>query len=851
MMSPIHLKLIILMVCVALKVVGGEHEIKCLEREREALLRFKASLHDPSGMLSSWTTVHCCQWKGIRCNNLTGNIVSLDLHGEYDYDETQSGPYISGEIHESLVELQQLKYLNISHNYFSNIPEFLASLSNLRYLDLSWDYFDGKIPSQFGSLSHLKYLNLAGNDLEGSIPPQLGNLSKLQYLDLSYNYFEGNIPSQLGNLPKLEHLDLSSNYFEGNIPSELGNLSNLQQLYLEGSYNGVLEINEGGKWLSNLISLTHLYLISIHGLTSSHSWLQKLPKLRELGLIDCSLSDHFILSSRPSKFNVSTSLLAFDLSQNTFTSPMIFKWVTNITSNLVELDLAGNNLKDSVSNHFGMAMNSLQHLDLSFNNFKGDVLKSFMNICTLQSLNMTENNLSEDLPSILHHLSSGCIGYSLQDLDLTHNRITGSLSNLSTFPALKSLYLSRNQLNGKIAKGNKLPTQLEILSISENFLEGGIPKSFGNACALHSFDMDGNNLSDELSLIIHHLSGCTKYSLQELSLEANQINGTLPDLSTFSALKSLDLSFNRLNGKITEGTKLPTQLESLSIRSNFLEGGIPKSFGNACTLSILDMSNNSLSDELSTIIHHLSGCAKYSLQGLNLEANQINGTLPDLSTFPALKSLYLSRNQLNGKIAEGNKLPTQLEILSISENFLEGGIPKSFGNACALHSFDMDGNNLSDELSLIIHHLSGCTKYSLQELSLEANQINGTLPDLSTFSALKSLDLSFNRLNGKITEGTKLPTQLESLSIRSNFLEGGIPKSFGNACALSILDMSNNSLSDELSTIIHHLSGCAKYSLQGLNLEANQINGTLPDLSTFSALKSLDLSFNRLNGKIT
>ncbi|KAK7364595.1 hypothetical protein VNO80_13332 [Phaseolus coccineus] len=595
------------MLCLAFQVVPGEQEMRCLQREREALLQFKASLLDHHGMLSSWTTAtDCCQWKGILCSNLTGNIVSLDLHSEYDY-ETHSISYISGEIHKSLTELQQLKYLNLSSNSFpdSHIPEFLASLSNLRFL--SWCHFGGKIPSQFGSLSHLKYLNLAANHLAGPIPPRLGNLSKLQYLDLKWNYFEGNLPSQIGNL------------------------LNLQEFYLEGSYDGVFKINDGGKLLYNLISLTHLYLRSIGGLNSSHTWLQEivnLPKLRELSLIDCSLSNNFILSLRPYQFNFSTSLLAFHLSWNTFTSPVIFLRVSNITSNLVELDLVGNNLEGSISNHFGMAMNSLEHLDLSFNSFKGEVLKSFKNICTLHSLSMYTNNLTEDLPQILHHLSIGCIRYSLQDLDLSNNKIVGSLSDLSLFLALKSLDLSRNRLNGKIREDIKLPSQLGFLSISSNFLEGGIPKSFGNACALRTLDMTNNNLSDEFSMIIHYLFGCARYSLQELNLRENQINGTFSNLSAFSTLKSLDLSGNQLNGKIIEDIKLPFELESLSISSNFLEGGIPKSFGNACALHTLDMMDNKFNDEFSMITHKLSGCAKYSLEQLYLSNNKINGTLP-------------------------------------------------------------------------------------------------------------------------------------------------------------------------------------------------------------------------------
>ncbi|KAH1266274.1 Receptor-like protein EIX2 [Glycine max] len=63
-----------------LQVVCAEEEIMCIEREREALLQFKAALLDRYGMLSSWTTADCCQWEGIRCSNLTSHNLMLDLH---------------------------------------------------------------------------------------------------------------------------------------------------------------------------------------------------------------------------------------------------------------------------------------------------------------------------------------------------------------------------------------------------------------------------------------------------------------------------------------------------------------------------------------------------------------------------------------------------------------------------------------------------------------------------------------------------------------------------------------------------------------------------------------------------
>ncbi|CAJ1952956.1 unnamed protein product [Sphenostylis stenocarpa] len=867
------------MVCLVLRVVFGAEEIRCIPEEREALLQFKSALVDRYGMLSSWTTPHCCQWEGIRCSNLTAHILSLDLHGEVHYEtsfnfyiEFMSERFISGEIHRSLMELRQLEYLNLSSNSFrdSNIPEFLGSLRNLRYLDLSSCDFDGKIPSQFGFISHLKYLNLADNFLEDSIPRELGNLSHLQYLDLSFNDLKGNIPIQLGNLFQLQHIDLRHNYFVGNIPSQLGNLSNLYKLYIGN--DGTLKVDDGGQWLSNLISLTHLYLDSIPNLNHSHNWLQmigKLPKLRELSLRNCGLSNQFFLSSRPSKFNFSTSLSVLDLSQNTLTSPMIFEWVSNFTFNLVELQLTDNLLEGSIPNHFGLTMNSLKYLYLSSNRFKVEVLQSFMNICTLNSLKIASNSLNQDLPSILHNLSSACARYSLQELDLVaFNQINGSFPDFSIFTSLKMLHLSGNQLTGKIPEGI-LPSRLESLSIEFNLLEGGIPKSFGNACTLRSLDVSSNRLSGELSVIIQQLSGCAKNSLQDLKLGGNKINGTFPDLSRFSTLKILDLSENQLSGKIPEDNKLSSQLESLSISSNTLEGGIPKSFGNACALRLLDMSNNNLSEEFPLIIHNLFGCTRNSLEHLRLGMNQINGTLPDLSIFSSLKSLNVAGNKLNGEFPKDIQFPPQLEELYMQSNSLKGVLTDyHFANMSKLYSLELSDNlllaltftpNWVPPFQLRYIRLQSCmlgprfpkwlrTQNEFSDLDISNVGISETVPKWfwTKLASRKwiSMNISCNNLHG-IIPYFPIKNPYSSLILGSNQFEGPIPPFLRGS---TLLDLSNNRFSGSLSFLC---VGSTIGILYQLDISNNKLSGQIPDCwSRFKSLAYLDLSHNNFSGKI-
>ncbi|WVZ15263.1 hypothetical protein V8G54_012829 [Vigna mungo] len=839
---------------VVLQVAYGQHHIRCLPKERDALLQFKAAIVDPYGMLSSWTTPDCCQWEGIRCTNLTAHVISLHLPTQYHYQslslgnyyESISRLYISGEIHKSLMELRHLQYLKLSFNSFrGTIPEFLGSLTNLRYLDLSSCRFSGQIPIQISSLSHLKYLNLSRNYyLNGSIPRELGNLSRLQYLDLSGNSFEGSVPSQIGNLYRLQYLDLRYNYFEGYIPSQLGNLSNLHQLYLGGRYHSALKIVTTDQWLSNLNSLTHLSFYSISNFKSSPSWLRtiaKLPKLSELSLIHCGLSDHFLLSFNPSNFNFSTSLSILRLSGNSFTQPIIFQWVSNTTSNLVELDLSSNLLKGLTSNHFGLAMNSLEHLYLSYNVFKGEDLKSFMNICTLHSLYMDENNMTEDLSSILYNFSRGCVRYSLQELSLASNQIRGSIPDLSKFSNLNILDLSNNQLSGKIPQGTRLSSHLEQLSIGSNSLEGGVPKSFGNTCTLELLDLSFNKLSENLTVIFNHLSGCSRYSLRKLYLDQNKFNGTLPDFSIFSKLETLDISRNRLDG-------------------------VPKLLHNGTVLCSLNLFNNSLSENLPTIMHHLPS----SLQSLNLGMNQISGTLPsNLATmFPSLKELYLDSNKLNGTISEDLRFPTELEVLYLKSNSLKGVLTDShFYNMTKLERLILSDNSLMLEVSqnwvstsqLEIIELRSCKlgplfpkwlekQNEFKTLDISNSGISGTVPKWFWtkfgLSNWMSINISCNNLQGTIPN-LQIETTYYSLSLASNQFEGHVPSFLRSSISL---DLSNNKFSNSSWFLC---SGGVVETLYQLDFSNNKFSGQIPDCWThFKSLAYLNMSQNKFSGEI-
>ncbi|KHN19731.1 Probably inactive leucine-rich repeat receptor-like protein kinase [Glycine soja] len=422
-----------------------------------------------------------------------------------------------GEIHKSLMELQQLNYLNLSWNSFQGrgTLEFLSSLSNLRYLDLSYSDFGGKIPTQFGSLSNLKYLDLAWNSLEGSIPRQIGNLSQLQHLDLRFNSFEGNIPSQIGNLSQLQHLDLSDNSLEGNIPSQIGNLSQLQHLDLSmNQINGTLPD------LSIFSSLRGLYLEGNKLNGEIPKDIKFPPQLERLDMQSNSLKGvltdyHFANMSKLDHLDLSdNSLLALAFSQNWVPpfqlshiglrscklGPVFPKWLET-QNQFDDIDISNAGIADMVPKWFwaNLAFQEWISMNISYNNLRG-IIPNFPTKNIQYSLTLGPNQFNGPIPPFLR---------GSQILDLSHNKFSDSLSFLCVNRTIETLYqldLSNNHFSGKeiprfliypITNSRKL-TSLDFLDLSRNHLVGSIPSSLTQIDRLGVLDLSHNNLSGEI-----------------------------------------------------------------------------------------------------------------------------------------------------------------------------------------------------------------------------------------------------------------------------------------------------------------------------------------------------------------
>ncbi|EOY19597.1 Receptor like protein 6, putative [Theobroma cacao] len=306
-------------------------------------------------------------------------------------DYVFSNNSLSGEIPPILCNLSFLVALDLSDNNLTGIlPRCLVNLSDsLEVLNLRNNHFAGAIPSTYTKSCGLRMMDLSQNQLKGRVPRSLAHCTKLEFLNLGNNLINDTFPSWLGTLPELKVLILRANGLHGVIgkPQAKSEFSKLQVIDLsDNSLRGKLPSEYFSVWVAMKLANT------------------------------TSLSPYM-------KANTSFKARGYSLSNN-------YPYVVTLANK--DRDLNYENVPDSIS-----------AIDLSSNQFQGEIPEVIGNLKLIRMLNLSNNNITGHIPSSLGEITN------LESLDLSRNKLSGQIpQQLANINFLEVFKVSYNNLEG-------------------------------------------------------------------------------------------------------------------------------------------------------------------------------------------------------------------------------------------------------------------------------------------------------------------------------------------------------------------------------------------------------------------
>ncbi|WRX34263.1 Protein kinase domain - like 10 [Theobroma cacao] len=492
------------------------------------LLEIKKSFRDVDNVLYDWADTPSsdyCVWRGVTCDNVTFNVVALNLSGlNLDGEISPAignlkdlltvdlrGNSLSGQIPDEIGDCSSLKSLDLSFNeLYGDIPFSISKLKQLEFLDLAQNKLGGEVPRLIYWNEVLQYLGLRGNNLVGTLSPDMCQLTGLWYFDVRNNSLTGSIPQNIGNCTAFQVLDLSYNQLTGEIPFNIGFLQvatlSLQGNHLSGKIPSVIGLMQAlavldlscnklsGPIPSILGNLTYTEKLYLHGNQLTGSIPPELGNMTKLHYLE--LNDNHLTGHIPPELGKLTELF--------------------------DLNVANNNLEGPIPHNLSSCTN-LNSLNVHGNKLNGTIPPEFERLESMTYLNLSSNNIKGSIPIELSRIGN------LDTLDISNNKISGLIpSSLGDLEHLLKLNLSRNHLTGVIpAEFGNLRSVMEI-DLSNNHLSGIIPQELIQLQNMFSLRLENNNLSGDVMSLINCIS------LAILNVSYNNLAGDIPTSNNFS-----------------------------------------------------------------------------------------------------------------------------------------------------------------------------------------------------------------------------------------------------------------------------------------------------------------------------
>ena len=376
------------------------------------------------------------------------------------------------------------------------------------------------------------------------------------------------------------------------------------------------------------------------------------------------------------------------------------------------------------------------------------------------------NKLIGSLPDELIALTS------LRKLDLSQNKMTGTLPSFWTFDDLEWLSVKNNYIDGPLMFTYEGFVQLTHLDVSENSLSSSLPSELGLLTSLEFLSAGSNK----------HLNGTIPFqwgsltSLKHLNISDNTFDGFMGFIERFPKVETLDVSSNGFFGSVPESVWKLSNLEEINFSANKLEGTLPLTTaqaerGSSPYLGRIKAFHGGLNSIRGEFPWNNLGD---SLIQISMPGNMISGSLPqDLGRFTRLTTIDFQRNQLGGSLPRVFGLLSELRISSFAQNSLTGQIPSTIRMLTSLEVFDISANEISGTVPASLGDLD-----SLTILNLSTNELVGEVP--SELGQLQLIGKNGMYLNVLYLNSLDKPLTMflfvseENLGLHTNQLTGDI-----------------------------------------------------------------------------